>query len=102
MIRIFIVKFTSRLNIWAMTINGALCRARHKVLLLPKPLVLMDDLGELLPHLPALRPPQLLDLAAGVLMGHKLLPPSLDNAPDVLDWLRFRFCYGFNWITLQN
>jgi hypothetical protein len=33
------------------------------------------------------------DLAAGILMGHKLLPPSLDNAPDVLDWLRFRFCY---------
>jgi hypothetical protein len=54
MIRIFIVKFTSRLNIWAMTINGALCRARHKVLLLPKPLALMDDLGELLPHLPTL------------------------------------------------
>ena len=40
MIRIFIVKFTSRLNIWAMTINGTLCRARHKVLLLPKPLLI--------------------------------------------------------------
>jgi hypothetical protein len=39
----------------------------------------MDDLVELLPHLPAFRPPQLLDLAAGVLMGHKLLPPSLTS-----------------------
>ena len=58
-------------------------------------MVLMDDLGELLPHLPAPGPPQLLDLAASVLMGHKLLPPSLDDVPDVLDWLCFRFCYGF-------
>jgi hypothetical protein len=41
----------------------------------------MDDLGELLPHLPALRPPRLLDLAVSILMGHKLLPPSLDDAP---------------------
>jgi hypothetical protein len=38
-------------------------------------------------------PPRLLDLAAGILMGHKPLPPSLDDAPDVLDWLYFRFCY---------
>jgi hypothetical protein len=45
----------------------------------------MDDPVEFLPHLTALRPPRLLDLAAGVLMGHKLLPPSLDDAPDVLD-----------------
>jgi hypothetical protein len=69
MIRIFIVKFTSRLNIWAMTINGALCRAQYRVPLFPKPLSLMDDVGELLPHLPAPGPPRLLDLAAGVLMG---------------------------------
>jgi hypothetical protein len=48
-------------------------------------MALMDDLAELLPHLPALRPSRLLDLAAGVLMGHKLLPPSLEDAPDVLD-----------------
>jgi hypothetical protein len=32
-------------------------------------MALLNDLGELLPHLPALRPPRLLDLAAGVLMG---------------------------------
>ncbi|HZC00748.1 MAG TPA: hypothetical protein VE844_05115, partial [Gammaproteobacteria bacterium] len=32
-------------------------------------MALIDDPGELLPHLPALRPPRLLDLAAGVLMG---------------------------------
>jgi hypothetical protein len=30
-----------------------------------------------------------LDLAVSVLMGHKLLPPSLDDTPDVLDWLRY-------------
>jgi hypothetical protein len=76
----------------------------HKWLLLKRPcefvkelfrtyllslIVLLDDLGEFLSHLPALRPPRLLDLAADVLMGHKLLPPSLDNTPDVLDWLHF-------------
>jgi hypothetical protein len=59
-------------------------------------MILMDNLGELLPHPPALLPPRLLDLAAGVLMEHKLLPPLLDDAPDVLAWLRFRSCYGFN------
>jgi hypothetical protein len=48
------------------------------------------------------KPPRLLALAAGVLMGHKLLPPSVDDTPDVLDRLRFRFCYGFNKVTLQN
>jgi hypothetical protein len=58
--------------------------------------VLLYDLSELLPHLPALCPPRLLDLAAGVLMGLQLIPPSLDDVPDVLDWLRFRFGYGFN------
>ena len=31
-------------------------------------MALMDDLGELLPHLPALRPPRLLDLATGILV----------------------------------
>jgi hypothetical protein len=25
--------------------------------------------------------------------------PSLDDAPDELDWLRFRFGYGFNWFS---
>jgi hypothetical protein len=35
-------------------------------------------------------------------MGLELLPPSLDGAPDFLDWLRFRLCYGFNQVTLQN
>jgi hypothetical protein len=59
-------------------------------------MALLDDLGGLLPHLPALRPPWLLELAAGVLMGHKLLPSSLDDAPDVLAWFRFGFGYGFN------
>jgi hypothetical protein len=48
-------------------------------------MILMDDPGELLQHLPTLLPPRLLDLAADVLMGHKLLLPSLDNAPEVLD-----------------
>jgi hypothetical protein len=56
----------------------------------------------LLPHLPALRLPRLLDLAVSILMGLELLPPSLDGAPDFLDWLRFRLCYGFNQVTLQN
>jgi hypothetical protein len=37
-------------------------------------MVLMDDPGKLLPHLPAPGPPQLLDLAASGLMGHKLHP----------------------------
>jgi hypothetical protein len=37
-------------------------------------LVLLDDLGELLPHLPVLLPPRLLDLAAGVLMGFSFSP----------------------------
>jgi hypothetical protein len=32
-------------------------------------MVLTDDLDELLPRLPALRPPQLRELAASVLMG---------------------------------
>jgi hypothetical protein len=40
-------------------------------------MILMDNLGELLPQLPALHPPRLFDLAAGILMGHKLLPPAL-------------------------
>jgi hypothetical protein len=31
-------------------------------------MVLIDDLGDLLPHPPALRPPRLLDLAAGGLI----------------------------------
>jgi hypothetical protein len=65
-------------------------------------MALIEHLGNLPPHLPALGPPHLLDLVAGVLMGHKLLPPSLDNAPEVLDWLRFRFCYGINQVMLQN
>jgi hypothetical protein len=28
--------------------------------------------------------------------------PSLGDAPEVLDWLRFRFGYGINQVTLQN
>jgi hypothetical protein len=34
-------------------------------------------------------------------MGLEQLTPSLDDAPDVLDWLRFRFCYVFKMNTLH-
>jgi hypothetical protein len=32
-------------------------------------LVLLDEVGEFLPRLPALRPPRLLDLAGSILIG---------------------------------
>jgi hypothetical protein len=54
----------------------------------------MDEVGKLLPPLPALQPPRLLDLAISVLMGLEQLPPSLDDTPDILDWL----CYGLHTI----
>jgi hypothetical protein len=45
-------------------------------------MALLDDLGELLPHLPTLRPPRLLDLAAGVLitLQNQLSTEAVDKA----------------------
>jgi hypothetical protein len=48
-------------------------------------MVLMDDLDELLPHLPALRPPWLCDLAAGVLMELLLLFQSTLDSHEFIE-----------------